>query len=80
VVDDYFIKPMFLVWMGGSPGQNWEFGAEIIILGLVILYSAFGLVGVLLLFPSLCFLSAYLRDQYPEVRPWILQPIQHIQE
>ncbi len=80
VVDDYFIKPIFLVWMGGSPGRNWEFGAEIIIIGLVILYSAFGLVGVLLLFPSLCFLSAYLRDQYPELRPWILQPIQHIQE
>lgn len=80
VLDDYFIKPMFLVWMGGSPGRNWEFGAEIIIFGLVVLYSAFGLIGVLLLFPSLCFLSAYLRNQYPEVRPWILQPIQHLQE
>lgn len=80
VLDDYFIKPMFLVWMGGSPGRNWEFGAEIIIVGLGVLYSAFGLIGVLLLFPTLCFLSAYLRDQFPEVRPWVLQPIQHLQE
>jgi predicted PurR-regulated permease PerM len=80
LLDDYIIKPFFLVWMGGSPGRNWEFGVEIIIFGLVILYSAFGLIGVLLLFPALCFLSAYLRDQYPELRPWILQPIQHLRQ
>lgn len=78
LLDDYLIKPFFLVWMGGSPGRAWEFGAEIIIFGIVILYSAFGLIGVLLLFPSLCFLSAYLNDQYPKLRPWILQPLQQV--
>jgi predicted PurR-regulated permease PerM len=80
LLDDYLIKPFFLVWMGGSPGRNWEFGVEIIIFGFVVLYSTFGLIGVLLLFPALCFLSAYLRDQYPELRPWILRPIQHLRQ
>lgn len=80
VVDDYLIKPWFLVWMGRTPGRKWEFGAEVIIFGLVILYLAFGIPGVLMLFPSLCFLSAYLENQYPTLRDWILQPIQQIQQ
>ncbi len=80
LLDDYLIKPFFLVRVGGSPRRNWEFGVEVIIFGFLVLYSTFGLIGILLLFPVLCFLSAYLRNQYPELRPWILQPIQHLRQ
>lgn len=80
LLDDYVIKPWFLTWIGGSPGRNWEFGVEVIIFGLVVLYATFGLIGFLLVFPLLCFLAAYLEHQHPDLRPWILNPIGNLNQ
>ncbi len=74
-MDDYLIKPMFINWLGGSEKSRWDFGLETIIIGLAIFYASFGLIGFLLVFPGLCFLDAYLRHQYPDLRPWLLSPI-----
>lgn len=79
-LDDYVIKPWFLTWAGGRPGKDWEFGVEVIVFGLVVLYATFGLIGFLLVFPILCFLSAYLDQQHPELRPWVLNPIGNLKQ
>jgi hypothetical protein len=80
MVDDYLIKPSFLLWLGQRPDREWEFGVEIIVFWLVILYASFGLVGTLLLFPGLCFLDAYLQHQYPGWRTLILSPLKSLAE
>ncbi|MGM0380435.1 MAG: hypothetical protein ACQEP7_00435 [bacterium] len=74
-MDDYLIKPSFINWLGGGEKSRWDFGLETLILGLAIFYASFGLIGFLLVFPGLCFLDAYLRHQYPDIRPWLLSPI-----
>ncbi len=78
-MDDYLIKPIFLAWLGTSAGGEWDFGVETLILGMVLLYAAFGLIGFLLLFPGLCFIDAYLRHQNPGLRNW-LRPFKALSE
>ncbi|MFP4686941.1 MAG: hypothetical protein ACLFN5_02395 [bacterium] len=78
-MDDYLIKPLFLAWLGASAGGEWDFGVETLVLGMILLYAAFGLVGFLLLFPGLCFIDAYLRNQYPGLRSW-LRPFKTLTE
>ncbi len=78
LMDDYAIKPAFITWLGARPGRLWEFGFEVLLLGIVVLYAAFGLIGALLAFPSLCFLDAYLREKHPELRPWLLHPVRQL--
>ncbi|MFB6345585.1 MAG: hypothetical protein ABEK50_07425 [bacterium] len=81
LLDDYVIKPWFLTWVGGGrTGEEWEFGIEIIVFGLVVLYATFGLIGFLLVFPILCFLAAYLEQQHPDLRPWVLNPISNLKQ
>jgi len=77
-LDDYVVKPSFLLWIGKRPGREWEFGVEVIVFWLIILYASFGLVGTLLLFPGLCFLDAYMRDQYPSWRKFALRPLRSL--
>ncbi len=79
-IDDYLIKPVFLNWIGSGTSSEWEFGLEIIILGVVILYASFGFTGALILFPGLCFLAAYLRHQYPQLKTWVLSPLKTLSE
>lgn len=80
MLDDYLVKPSFLLWIGKRPGREWEFGVEVIVFWLIILYASFGLVGTLLLFPGLCFLDAYMRDQYPSWRKIALRPLKSLAE
>lgn len=80
MIDDYLVKPSFLLWLGQRPDREWEFGVEIIVFWLVILYASFGLVGTLLLFPGLCFLDAYLQHQYPTWRKLFLSPLKSLAE
>ncbi len=75
LVDDYAIKPAFFARLGNNPKRAWDFGVEVLILGLILLYASFQLVGALLLFPALCFLDAYLQHQHPGMRLWILSPL-----
>lgn len=79
-LDDYVIKPWFLTRVGGQPGRNWDFGIEVIVFGLVVLYATFGLIGFLLVFPVLCFLAAFLENQYPDLRSWVLNPIGNLNQ
>ncbi len=78
ITDDYLIKPYFLNWIGSGTSKEWDFGLEVLILGLALLWASFGVIGTLLLFPGLCFLSAYLKVQHPDLRPWILSPLKTI--
>lgn len=80
MLDDYLVKPSFLLWLGQRPDREWEFGVEIIVFWLVILYASFGLIGTLLLFPGLCFLDAYLQNQYPSWRSIFLSPLKSFAE
>ncbi len=76
--DDYLIKPYFLNWLGSGLSSDWDFGLEVLIIGLIILYASFGLIGTLILFPGLCFLNAYLRHLHPEIKPWVLSPVKTV--
>ncbi|MFB6356255.1 MAG: hypothetical protein ABEJ65_07045 [bacterium] len=78
--DDYLVKPSFLLWLGRKPGREWEFGIEVIATGLILLYASFGLLGTLLLFPSLCFLDAYLRQRNPQLRRFVLSPLRMLNQ